>query len=369
MNINSPTPAPPTATLPPLATFTPRFTATPIPTASPRPTFTETPSPSPIPPTPSNTPTPSPTPPVIGQISTVQDAVRLREGPAVTYPILEGVPNNTEVIVLAANEDQTWFNVRLQDGTEGWVFANLVYLPPTATPIPTNTQPGVVVEVSGTPLATALIGGQPITATPSFTPSLAAAGRDAPAAHAAHTGDDHGDAQRLAHAQPRRADSDGDARHARNADDHAHGRRRGPPNPGRERPARPAWLRRPGLLQPVQRGPAAAGRGLHRGYLLGLGGRHRGLRPPAYGQRDLRGASGWASCWTTGGCTPGSIDQQADGNWAIYWYVPITEPLARGFHTVTYRVTWRNAIFDGYEQFGPGTATEEDTGDCTFEIR
>ena len=368
MNINPPTPAPPTATLPPLATFTPRFTATPIPTASPRPTFTETPSPSPIPPTPSNTPTPSPTPPVIGQISTVQDAVRLREGPAVTYPILEGVPNNTEVIVLAANEDQTWFNVRLQDGTEGWVFANLVYLPPTATPIPTSTQPGVVVEVSGTPLATALIGGQPITATPSFTPSLAAEGGTLP-----------------------------------------------PPTlrtPGTitVTPSASPTLNLGALIPTVTPGtpetptitptaadvarPTLAGNVLpvQRGYdVLAYCNQFNEVPPPLAVGSTVDIFWGWVAAteayvrqhtanviyevrldgrlldnWRL---YAGSIAQQADGNWAIYWYVPITEPLARGFHTVTYRVTWRNAIFDGYEQFGPGTATEEDTGDCTFEIR
>lgn len=55
------------------------------------------------------------------------------------------------------------------------------------------------------------------------------------------------------------------------------------------------------------------------------------------------------------------------GVWIIYWYYPVGK-LDPGIHEVTYRVTWDEAITDGYDEFGPGTANETDTGNCTFTV-
>ena len=52
----------------------------------------------------------------------------------------------------------------------------------------------------------------------------------------------------------------------------------------------------------------------------------------------------------------------------VYWYVPFG-PLETGDFTITYRVTWRNAISDGFESFGPGTATEFEEESCNFSVR
>ena len=52
----------------------------------------------------------------------------------------------------------------------------------------------------------------------------------------------------------------------------------------------------------------------------------------------------------------------------VYWYVPYG-PLGTGDFTITYRVTWRNAISDGVESFGPGTATEFEEESCNFSVR
>ena len=56
-----------------------------------------------------------------------------------------------------------------------------------------------------------------------------------------------------------------------------------------------------------------------------------------------------------------------DGVWIVYWYYPVGQ-LSAGEHKVTFQLSWNSAITDGYQQFGPGTANETDTGDCTFTV-
>ena len=56
-----------------------------------------------------------------------------------------------------------------------------------------------------------------------------------------------------------------------------------------------------------------------------------------------------------------------DGNYFQYWYVPYG-PLTAGQHTITYTVSWREAITDGYGDFGPGTSNPTQTGTCTFTV-
>jgi uncharacterized protein YgiM (DUF1202 family) len=52
----------------------------------------------------------------------------------------------------------------------------------------------------------------------------------------------------------------------------------------------------------------------------------------------------------------------------VYWYVPYG-PLEAGSHVITYRVTWRNPISDGYASYGPGTITEFEEESCNFVVR
>ncbi len=59
--------------------------------------------------------------------------------------------------------------------------------------------------------------------------------------------------------------------------------------------------------------------------------------------------------------------KQEGSRWIVYWYYPVGK-LSAGQHTVDFEVTWDAAITDGYNDFGPGTATETDTGDCTFTV-
>lgn len=63
------------------------------------------------------------------------------------------------------------------------------------------------------------------------------------------------------------------------------------------------------------------------------------------------------------------INPSRSGNQhVVYWYVPYG-PLEAGPHVITYRVTWRNPINDGYAAYGPGTDTEFEEESCNFVVR
>lgn len=59
--------------------------------------------------------------------------------------------------------------------------------------------------------------------------------------------------------------------------------------------------------------------------------------------------------------------KRESGVWIIYWYYPVGK-LSAGEHKVTFELTWAEPITDGYNQFGPGTTRETDSGDCTFIV-
>ncbi|MBI5958965.1 MAG: SH3 domain-containing protein [Chloroflexi bacterium] len=63
----------------------------------------------------------------------------------------------------------------------------------------------------------------------------------------------------------------------------------------------------------------------------------------------------------------GTEIKEEGGVWIVYWYYPLGR-LAAGDHKLEFRLTWNEAITDGYKQFGPGTANEIDTGDCSFSV-
>ncbi len=156
----------PTATLLPIPSQLPRYTATPVPSRTPLPTFTFTPTETPIPPTPTLSPTPTMTPTIVGIIQSLQ-RVNVREGPGTEFRELAALAPGTGVQVIGQNPDATWYNVRLEDGREGWVAARLLFLQATSTPFPSPTpSPDLTALFSSVPLPTAILGGGTITPTP-----------------------------------------------------------------------------------------------------------------------------------------------------------------------------------------------------------
>ena len=156
----------PTVTLQPLVTLTPRLTATPVITRTPLPTFTPipsetlTPSITPVP------PSPTATPPITGIVGG-QNRINLRAGPSRESEAIGALTPGTGILILGRNDDNTWLNILLDDGTEGWVSAGLIYIEPTSTPFPTMTPTTDLTSIAlGTTFPTSVFGGGTITPTP-----------------------------------------------------------------------------------------------------------------------------------------------------------------------------------------------------------
>jgi uncharacterized protein YgiM (DUF1202 family) len=162
----------------------PTLTPTPLPIVS-----TQTPSPPSITPSaPSATLThtpqsplgtmtiqPSPTPTVtsIPQVQVALNAVYLRSGPSIDYPIIRLLLNGEVVEVIAVfGGANGWFNVRLQEGITGWVSTTIVQpvnafsitIIPTVATVPATTTP------TPTYTATAVDTPMPIPPRPTKTP-------------------------------------------------------------------------------------------------------------------------------------------------------------------------------------------------------
>ena len=123
---------PPTSTLAPLYTTTPRYTATLPPSDTPIPSPTVSPVSTDIPPTDVPTITLTPTPGIQG---TVNSDATIRSGPARTFSPTgpRTVSKGTLLTVLGVSSDGKYYNVRLDDGTEGWIAQNLLDVPDSAT--------------------------------------------------------------------------------------------------------------------------------------------------------------------------------------------------------------------------------------------
>lgn len=385
----------PTATLAPIVSMTPRFTATPVPSRTPLPTDTYTPSPTPLTPTPSNTYTPSPTPPVTGIVASLQ-TVNVRQGPGVNFSAIRALTPGTGVEVLGQNEDGRWLNIKMEDGTEGWIAAGLLRINPVPTAFPTSTpSPDLTALALGTTLPTAILGGGTITPTPprsvvsptpvgaetaapetpETTPALFAlpvidltAVRQTAVALSGAT-----EAPTLTLPPP-------------------------PPLPTGDGTTGNAGNSTP-TFTPL---PLASDTP---GGSTGSGGSQEGVDVLAYCDNPVFGnpapttlqsgatidifwswfasereyiqqhvdnaiydvringtpLQNWRSYSTR-------VRQQADGNYWIYWFVP-HGPLPAGQYTITYNLTWRNQITDGYDFFGPGAHTPSESGTCTFTVR
>jgi hypothetical protein len=366
-----------TLTLAPNVSRTPRFTATPIPsrTALPSPTFT--PSETTIPPTPSDTPTPTPTPPILGSVNSLQ-SINVREGPGVNFAALVALRPATRIEVLGRNNDGQWLNIRMEDGSEGWVLANLIRLQPTSTPFPSATpSPDLTAIAEGTTLPTALFGGGTITPTP----PRSIAGASTPTAIQENANPATVEGLQLPNLEAinetATALSGGGLlpTTAATSDVPLGGPTGGP------------LLQPSATLSPVP-GSISSQQGVD--VLAYCNNTALGAPPPT----NLAAGSTVDVFWNWFATTRAQVQDHLDaatyvvtldgetlsyresqgsiieqnGLYVVYWYVR-TEPLESGQHTVNYRVTWSRQITDGFESFGPGTAKPEESGSCTFNVR
>jgi hypothetical protein len=378
----------PTSTLAPLVTLTPRFTATPLLTRTPLPTATLTPSETPIPPTPTISPTPSPTPPVIGIISSLQ-SVNVRRGPSASEVAFAALDAGTRVEVLGTNVEATWLNVQLEDGREGWVSAALVRLEPTPTPFPTL---GPTVDMTaaalGTPLPTAVIGGGTVTPTPPR--SAVTATPPGEAATAAPTDSISAGTPFLPIIDPSfnatatalvaGAGTIPATSAATSAATAASTAAPGTPTAATVETARPpvaagtatvqigtdvlAYCDNPFFGSPAPTDLAAGSRiDLFWGWYART--REQVQQHVDNVIYDVRVNDQPITQWRN---YASPVNLEGDGNYHIYWFVPVELP-EPGEYTISYRVTWRNQITDGYRNFGPGTGIPSETGSCTFRVR
>ncbi len=146
-----PTRAPTQTPTPVTPTATPTDTATPTPTDTPTATATAT-----LTPTSTDTPTPTHTPTPSTPVAQALRSIPVRGGPALTYPVLGSLEVNEQLDILGISEDGNWFQVRLPDGSAGWLTASTALVEtsgdlrsvpvalaptdtPTFTPTPTDT--------------------------------------------------------------------------------------------------------------------------------------------------------------------------------------------------------------------------------------
>jgi len=98
----------------------------------------------------------TPVTPVDPNIATVTtDALNVRSGPSTAFPVLVTIPNGTQMTVLGRNPANTWINVQLADGTEGWVTRSLTsYTLVSPNVILPSALPGAAATIAATSTAT-----------------------------------------------------------------------------------------------------------------------------------------------------------------------------------------------------------------------
>lgn len=295
----------PTRTVKPIVSFTPRFTATPLPSA----TFTPSPTPratdTPLPPTATPTVAPSPTPTVEGEIRSTQN-VNLRVGPGLNNAIARTVPSGTTVGVIG-----------MQNDSEG----RLWYKVALSDDDGEEELLWVLARLVQTDY-------ESIIAQPLETEDVAAEAAE-------------GNAEAVAAAEtPVPNTSTASEAEGRRVNVLAYCRQKGVRAPAITTAdsvfVEWSWfVARPELMD-------------------------QHLDNVTYEVRlDGQLLDDWEQY--------GEEMKQESGVWIIYWYYPVGR-LSPGEHQVTYRVTWSETITDGYANFGPGTARESETGDCSFTV-
>jgi SH3-like domain-containing protein len=389
----------PTWTLAQLVSLTPRVTATPVMSRTPLPTATLTPSETSIPPTASDTLTPTEVPPVIGIVQSL-NSVNVREGPGTAFTTIAVLDPGTGVTVIEPDDTGDWLMIEMEDGDVGWISAPLLRVQPTATLPPTFTQtPDLTALALGTPLPTAVLGGGTVTATPprSVVTLTPVGGED--------------DATEEAEDTEESADPSATSGSVLSITGTASVPVIDTTSISLTLTARAGGLNLTTPTAPAQSGsstpvavttnqltPAATTSG-------GGGTATSGVDVLAYCDNNAFGSPpprnlaagstidvfwGWFARtraqvedhiehavydvrvngvpledWEA---YRGTIRQESDGNYHVYWYVP-SEALDSGPVEITYEVTWENEITDGYASFGPGTANESETGTCNFTVQ
>jgi hypothetical protein len=315
-------------------------------------------------------------------------SVNVREGPSTTFSAIRALIPGTGVEVLSQNPEGTWYNIKMEDGTEGWISSALVFLEATPTPFPTMTpSPDLTALALGTALPTALIGGGAITPTPPLS-AVSATPPGTIADDASVQTDDQP-------TQPFLPVLDLDAINQTATALAAGASSLSLPLP---QPPTAATGQSPNhMLTAVATStpaPTTSGASTVRQNVEVFAMCDDpifGAAPP----RNLAAGSTITIFWGWFMADPSYLEQHEEAvnyqvrvndellaDWRLYgarvrpvgnsyvkyWFVPYG-PLEAGDYRITYRATWNRQISDGYENFGPGTSNPAEEGSCTFTVR
>ena len=348
------------ALLPATATSTPSATLTPLPTETATPsstpsataTFTVTNTPTTTA-TATNTAMPTPTPTVYAVVRS-QRRVNVRRGPGTQFAAFASLAPDGGVQVIGQNDDEDWYQVRLEDGEEGWVSASLLRLedpPPDGLSVGeaqrlseetrivvelgaadegAETEDGILVinlpiaDVDAMRLTATVLVGAELTATADAAPSSPRDDESTPTVEA----------------------------------------------PTARPPATPrfnvnvfAFCNDPafGIDAPSNLTAGSTIR-VFWAWFASTDAYLRQHMTNATHELRVNGA-------IIENVNQYRINPSRSGNQhVVYWYVPYG-PLEAGPHVITYRVTWRNPISDGYAAYGPGTDNEFEEESCNFVVR
>lgn len=365
----------PTATSIPAATATERPRATAAPSATPSPSATASATPTSTS-SPTATATATATPTVYAVVRS-QLRVNVRGGPGTDHDIVDILDPGSGVQIVAENEEGNWYRVQLGEGERGWISARLLQIVNPTAPPPPSTSVGTSGAARSGEAAETSPGDEPIGAAPAADEALAIA-------------EASGSQNQLVFNVPiidlesinltaTVLVAEAGSPVAGMAD----------PEPGAsDEGAEPTQPRSDSIAVPT-RVAAAPRQGVD---VFAF------CNNPAYGiaaPSNLTDGSTieifWAWFASTdayvrqhianathelriNGTQIANVDQfrsaprQRGRDQVVYWYVPYG-PLEAGNYRITYRVTWRNAINDGYKAYGPGTGTEFEEESCNFVVR
>ena len=291
-----------------ILSMTPRFTATLIPTVTLIPSITPTPSNTVPPPTETPLPSVTATPSITGSINFTSPTANLRSGPGQNFTVLKALKSGTQFTVLGLNEEKDWYNVRMDDGTEGWLSVALVTVPNSSTVALLTT--AVLTQRAETATALASGGGNPAT----------------------------GDAAVLV----------------------------GTPIPAGSKPRNGvlAYCDNKDNGEPRKTMPVGSSVIIYWSWYAKMPEQLKDHIDQAEYEVKVDGQTltNWRNFKSD------VVKSSRDGNYYVYWYVPIGAPQP-GEHNVEYKLTWKQQITDGFKTFGPGGDELDNTGSCVFTIK
>jgi len=112
----------------------------------------------------------APADPNIAVVTT--DALNVRSGPSTAFPVLTTIYNSEQMTVLGRNGSNTWLNVRLADGTEGWVTRTLT----SYTAVATNVIATPLLPIAAASVAAGVTATNTVTTTGTTTGTTAISG-------------------------------------------------------------------------------------------------------------------------------------------------------------------------------------------------